>query len=145
MIRKSRILIMVTVLAACALALSQCIIVPSKSAASRPSSSQAAVAKPAPSKPIASQPDKSPPPSQSRKIIYERGKTHQISGVVRVIKGGYQIEDDKSDTLFIFINLSRVEAQRFQKMVGKRMQIRLKVVSGENTRSISSQIVGFID
>ncbi len=63
-----------------------------------------------------------------------------VSGVVSVIRGGYQIRDERSDTIFIFVNLNKADSDHFQRSVGRRITVNLMVDSGEESASIHAHI-----
>jgi hypothetical protein len=79
-----------------------------------------------------------PAPAPRRVVIqqaYPKGSIAVITGRVRVERGTYLIEDENSDGIFVFTVIARDDANALSRLVGRRIQVRLKVVAfAENNR-----------
>ncbi len=102
---------------ACAIALSQCLVLQP-----RPNGS-----------PARSVPDRGP--------RYAKGSVIVVGGVLRSDGRVFVLDDDSSDANFRFVGVKRGEADMLERVLGRHVQIRLRVISVDSPRSIIADFI----
>ncbi len=73
--------------------------------------------------------------SRSLAQMYPKGSVVEVVGVIRVERNSIYLEDDASEAVFMFVGLGRDDSNTLSRNEGKRIKIRLKVISlNEGTR-----------